>query len=286
MNIVNKLKNAVTGGEWYVAYKKKEQENWQLTDVPENQWCADPFALEVGNEHYIFVEQYRKECEKGCIGYFRFVDDKPVNQGIIIENSYHMSYPDVFLYQGRYYMIPESAANGTVDLYLADDFPNKWHKEKTLINGHKYVDSTVYQDGEDYYLITYSMTGGYEIHVFSLNMEKQEVKLLSKKRYNQNVGRPGGRLYLEEGKLMRPAQDCSIKYGEALIIYQVDNFNQNGAYVEHEVQRIEATYIGVAMNPERAHHLTFDGTWQTIDVYKERFYPLHFLKILIRSHRK
>ena len=286
MGIANKLKNAITGGDWFVAYREIGQENWELVTLPDNQWCADPFVVEDGPDHYIFVEQYLKDKDKGCIGYFKFMDGKPVNQGIIIENTYHMSYPDVFRYKGQYYMIPESSANSTVDLYIADHFPDKWHKVKTLISGQKYVDSTVWQDGESYYLISYSMTAGFEIHVFLLDMEKQEVKLLSKKKYEKNIGRPGGRLFLEDGKLMRPAQDCSRKYGEALIIYQVDDLNRDGKFVEHEVSRMKAETVNLHIHPERLHQLTRSNQYEVIDAYKERFDPSHFIKILIRSHRK
>ncbi len=286
MSIVNKLKNAVTGGDWFVAYRAKDQAEWKLAEAPDNQWCADPFVLQDGDDHYIFVEQYHKDQDKGCIGYFRFENGVPVNQGIIIENTYHMSYPDVFKYKDQYYMIPESSANSTVDLYMAEHFPDKWRKEKTLISGQKYVDSTVWQDGDKNYLISYSMVDGYEIHVFMLDMEKQEVKLLSKKRYEKNVGRPGGRLFIEDGKLMRPAQDCSRKYGEALTIYQVDDLNQNGKFVEHEVKRIEAAIIHAENNPERVHQLTSNNQYEVVDIYKEKLDLLHAPRIMLRSRRK
>ena len=286
MSMIQKIRNAVTGGDWFVAYRSENDGKWRPAGAPENQWCADPFIFEDHGEHYIFVEQYLKEKDKGCIGYFQFEDGKPVNKGIIIENSYHMSYPDVFRYGNEYYMIPESSANNTVDLYRADRFPDRWEKAGTLISGKKYVDSTVFRDGDQWYLISYTMTGGYELHVFSLDVEKREVTLLSRKRYDQNTGRPGGRLFEENGRLMRPAQDCSRKYGEALIICQVDALNQDGEYLEHEVRRIRAEDLKMDNGPERLHQLTRDGMYSAADVYKERFDPLHFVRILIRSHRK
>ena len=286
MNILNLIKKAVTGGEWSVVYRDSGGNNWKTAAAPDGQWCADPFAFSDGEHHFIFVEQYRKDRDKGCIGYFSFENGAPVNQGIIIENTYHMSYPDVFTYGDRFYMIPESSANDTVDLYTADHFPDRWRKVKTLIQGKKYVDSTVYQDGDRYYLISYTMAGGFEIHVFELDMEKQEVRLLSGKKYAKNVARPGGRLYLENNRLMRPAQDCSEKYGEALILYEVDDLNRNGEYVEHEVKRITADTLRLASRPNRIHQWTGDGTYEAADIYHEKTDLLHFLRIFIRSHRK
>ena len=281
---INKIKKALTGGEWYVAHRKKGEKEFSIAEVPEGQWCADPFVYEVDGEHYIFVEQYKIDKDKGCIGYYRIDNGIPVNKGIIIENSYHMSYPDVFEYNGNHYMIPESSANNTVDLYVADSFPEKWRKIKTLIDGEKLVDSTVYQEGRKYYIITYSMINGYEVRVYKLDMGLMSVTQLSSKRYSRNVGRPGGRLFWENSKLLRPAQDCSKKYGEALILDEVDQIDQNGEYIEHEVRRIDLNSIVLNKQFERVHQLTDDGMYTVIDVFKEKMDLLHGVKILRRTY--
>lgn len=286
MSFIDKLKKLIIGGEWFVAYKTLDSKEYNLAIGPSNQWCADPFVYEVNGEHYIFVEQYENDKDKGSIGYFIFENGIPVNKGLLIENSYHMSYPDVFEYDGKYYMIPESSANNTVDLYVAEDFPTKWKKVKSLIIGQKYVDSTVYRDGDHYYLISYTMIDGYEVHVFRLDMERKELTPLSKKRYKKNIARPGGRLFIEDGKLIRPAQDCSRKYGEALILYQVDDLNRDGVFVEHEVRRIESRQLKVERSPERVHQLTTDSLYEVVDVYKEKLDLLHAPRIFLRSRRK
>lgn len=286
MNIIDKIKKAFTGGEWHVAYQLPDRAEWMVAEAPEKQWCADPFVFEDGSDHYIFVEQYRKDKDKGCIGYYKFIEDVPVNQGIIIENPYHMSYPDVFKYEDRYYMIPESSANNTIDLYIADSFPDKWRKDKTLIEGTKYVDSTVYQSDAGIYLISYTMKNGYDIHVFSFDVEKKELTEISTKHYNKNIARPAGRLFVDDGKLIRPAQDCSQKYGEALILYEIDSLCQDGKYIEHEIHRIESDAYNINGAPERIHQLTYDSRFKVVDVYKEKLDLLHALKIFFRSRRK
>lgn len=283
MSVVNNLKNAITGGEWFIAYN--DGATWKLAEAPENQWCADPFVIQDGDEYYIFAEQYLKDKDKGCIGYFKFVDGIPVNQGIIIETSYHMSYPDVFRYKDMFYMIPESSANSTVDLYVAEKFPDKWKKVKSLISGEKLVDTTVYENEDGFFLISYKVASN-EVRVYSLDMERIEVKQISRKKYDKNVGRPGGRLFVEGGKLLRPAQDCSRKYGEALIIYQVDDLNYDGNYIEHEVKRIEACEFGISKNPERVHQITIAGQYEVVDVLKEKLELLHAIRIYIRSRKK
>ena len=282
----DKIKKLITGGEWSVAYRKRNESTYMTATVPDGQWCADPFEYEVDGEHYIFVEQYVSKDDKGGIGYFKYKDGIPVNKGIVINNSFHMSYPCIFEYKGKHYMIPESSANNTIDLYLAESFPTKWVKTKTLINGEKYVDSTVFFAGKDIYLISYTMSHLYEVVVFSLDMEKLILKKVSSKKYQTNIGRPAGRLFYENNHLFRPAQDCSRKYGEQIIIYEVDSINSDGILIEHEVKRISSNDVLVENNPQRIHHLTGDSEYEVIDVYKEKLDLLHVPRILIRSRRR
>ena len=286
MSFKNKIKKAFTGGEWSVAFRHVNDIRFITAVSPKNQWCADPFVYEHDGRYYIFVEQYKKDKECGCIGYFEFENGKPVNKGIIIENSYHMSYPDVFEFNGDFYMIPESSANSTIDLYIADQFPNNWRKTKTLLSGKKYVDSTVFEYESKLYLISYCMENSYEIHLFKLDMFNQTMELLSRKVYTENVARPGGRLFIENGKLIRPAQDCSRKYGESLVFYQVDDLNNDGMFLEHECRRLAISNIEVDNCPDRIHQFTSVGDYEVIDVFKERFDLFHVPRIFFRARRK
>ena len=60
----------------------------------------------------------------------------------VLNRPYHLSYPFVFHFGGHAYMIPESRANRTIDLYKASEFPYKWTFEKTLFRV-KAVDTTL-----------------------------------------------------------------------------------------------------------------------------------------------
>lgn len=80
MSISDKIKKAITGGEWFIAYRTVGETEYKIAEAPANQWCADPFIYEVNGEHYIFVEQYREDKDKGCIGYFKFENGVPVNK--------------------------------------------------------------------------------------------------------------------------------------------------------------------------------------------------------------
>ena len=206
MNLKNLFQKAFVGGQWYVGYRKKGNEKYQVIDIAQDMWIADPMLFTTNGEHYLFVEVYEVKKGKASIGYYHFENDKPVYKGLIIENSYHMSYPCVFEHKGVYYMIPESSANNSISLYRAEQFPNKWVKDCDLVRGAKYVDSTVFRDGENLGILSYKSIGtGWQLVCFSLDMENKTLNEESVIEYQENIGRPAG--YLLKGN-KRLAQDC------------------------------------------------------------------------------
>jgi len=281
--LFNKL---FVGGQWYVGYRDYKLNNkreYSIVSVPDDQWVADPFLYEFEGKHYLFVEQYFKEKHRAGIGVFEIIDGEPVNNRIIIENDYHMSYPCVFYHKGKHYMIPESSANNTIDLYLADEFPYLWSHKAILLEGEKYVDSTVYQSGDNIYLLSYTtVQSGWSLVVFQLDLDTFSLVKLTEKIYSKNVGRPAGFLYRED-MLLRPSQDCSQKYGEALILNEIDELNNN-SFQEHPVSGINYKDITSPLKIERVHTINRDSKYEVVDLFKEKLELLHAFRIIKRKY--
>lgn len=293
MSIGTLLKKAFTGGDWCIAIRDIGDKQYRVVSNLPNTWCADTLLFEESGEHYLFVEQYDKKKDKGAIGYYTIENGIPVSKGVIIEDSYHMSYPFVFKHEGIIYMIPESSANSTVDLYVAVEFPSKWQLKKHLIENDKYVDSTVWEQNGQYYVLTYkkranSQSGKTEwvLAVIRLNMESLSMEQISEKTYGTNVGRPAGHLFMRDGVLIRPAQDCSKKYGESIILYAVDSLNSDGEYAEHETERISLQQLNTDKRVDRFHTYSRDSKYEVIDAYMEKLDLFHVPRIYLRSRRK
>jgi hypothetical protein len=167
-------------------------------------------------------QQYNKK--KGTLGYIELFEDmshSAFNQ--ILVKDYHLSFPNVFQLNDTWYMIPESHENGSIDLYRAENFPDKWVFDSTLMSNVKAVDSVVYfQDGL-WWLFT-SIAGD----TTGLN---NSLFLYSSKTFPSNnwVSHPmnpvvsglhnsrmAGKIFRDRisGKLIRPAQSCVKVYGE------------------------------------------------------------------------
>lgn len=289
MAMIEKIKRlwgkAFVGGEWKVAYRPRNGQDghYQIVDTPKGTWAADPFLYEVNGEHYLFVELYEEKKNKACIAYYKYIDGVPCFQGKIIEQPYHMSYPCVFEYNGEHYMIPETSANGTIDLYKAVEFPNKWEYWKCLFSGVKYADTTVLKWNDVYYTVSYRrLQEGWNLDIFNLDMAKLNMSIVTSKYYAANRCRPAGNFSVGE-ELIRPAQDCSNRYGESLILYKIECFD-DGKFEESEKERIVARDISMTAVPDRIHTYNRDSKYECIDVFFENFDLFHGVRILWRAY--
>jgi len=113
-------------------------------EPPTNRFYADPFLIKKDNTFYVFFEDYSYEKEKGRISYLETNDFKTFsNPKPIIETTFHLSYPFMLEYEGRYYCIPEQHSTGEVALYEAKSFPESWTKKATLLSDFPGIDPTI-----------------------------------------------------------------------------------------------------------------------------------------------
>lgn len=289
MSFLEKLKSlyvkGFVGGEWKVAYRARNEINdyYRMVDAPKGMCIADPFLYEVDGRHYLFAEMFDIKKNKAAIGCYTFAEGVPKYLGKVIEESYHMSYPCVFEYKGAHYMIPETSANLSIDLYKAVEFPNKWEKVRSLCTGTRYVDTTVMKQNDTYYAVSYRKEKHHwYLDAFILDMANQRLSPIATKEYTTNTGRPAGG-FCTGNCLMRPAQNCAKKYGESIILYQVDRFDCE-AYEEHEADRIEPEMLIMNERPNRVHTYNCDSLYECVDVYFEKFDPLHGVNTLWRAY--
>lgn len=276
MKIGDLLVKALIGGDWAVGYRERESDEFNI--IPLNSgWIADPFLFEFQGEHYLFVEYVGGR--KGEIAYYRFINNKPVFQKVIISENYHLSYPCVFTHGADVYIIPESADNQSIDLYKAVSFPDRWEKVSQLAEGI-YYDTTYVNYKDKDYLITYSPKKGfYELGVFTFDIDGRKAEKLAEIQYKENIGRPAGRIYVENGELIRPAQDCSRKYGENLFFYKVDGLD-DGKFSETLIKTISTKETDSSF--QRIHTYNRDSEYETVDFFKEQFHLFRPVKLMLK----
>jgi hypothetical protein len=226
-----------------------------VTDVPA--WfVADPFMVKENGLWYMFFEVMNANTNKGDIGLAVSQDGfRWKYKQIVLEESFHLSYPYVFKWNGDYYMVPESCQVYAVTLYKAVEFPTKWVIVKTLLNGNYFDSSLLYYD-KRWWIFTSDRDD--ILHLFFSDdlmgcwQEHPKSPII---RGNGHIARPGGRILLSKNKVFRFTQDCEPKYGYQVRAFEITELTPE-RYTEQEVSDnpiLKPT--GKGWNAERMHHI-------------------------------
>ena len=226
----------------------------------DGEFLADPFLFAWDDNVWLFFEGMHKGrgnrgVAKGVIGCLKKCETGWDYMGVALEESYHLSYPQVFEDNGVVYMIPETAQASEIALYQAVEFPMKWRKAAVLIHG-RYVDSSIFFKNGSYYIVTTpddissraelwhspSLLGPWNKHPESDNVSS-----------SPSLRRNGGRFLEEANQIYRIAQDCDGDYGIRLFRVPVERISTSSYSEGHPELLSEA----VAW-PQSARHHTYN----------------------------
>ena len=96
-------------------------------------------------------------------------DGALASQQVVLQRDYHLSYPFIFEGGTELYMIPETAANRTVELYRCERFPDRWGFVKVLLRDLYAVDATLLEaDGGAWLFANVKESGGSSLNALHL----------------------------------------------------------------------------------------------------------------------
>jgi hypothetical protein len=248
---------------------------WQVLPDDGRRFYADPFPLAFAGTKHVFVEEFPHTTGKAIISAVRFGPDGPVGAPVpVLEEAHHLSYPFVFAQAGSVWMVPESSAAGTVDLYRATRYPGGWVKEATLLSGVVASDATLLEHGGRWWIFATMRDAPLGAPVGS-GSHHDALYLWSAPDFrgpytphhanpvlvDPAVARPAGRIVARDGALIRPVQDCAQGYGRALSLARIDRLDPEG-FAQTIVGRIEP---GPAWPGSYLHTLNAGGGLECID---------------------
>ena len=243
-----------------------------VTDVPAVM-VADPFMCRDEDQGcwYLFFEVVNHFNGRGEIGLAVSRDAMVWEyQRIVLAEPFHLSYPYVFRWEGTYYMIPEGSRGGAVTLYRADGFPNRWVRVGNLLEGKRYVDSSILHYGDTWWLFTDS--GEDLAHpvlrlYFSNQLQGpwQEHPLSPIRKDDPHFTRPAGRVVVVDGIPIRFAQDVYPVYGASVSAFAITKLTAT-EYEERPVSDRPILSAGSERwNLHGMHHIDAhkrpDGSW-------------------------
>ena len=178
--------------------------------------AADPFIT----SDYVFAEIMKKG--KGVIAVANRNETK-LSFTPILEEKFHLSYPQVFQYSGKWYMIPESYQSGAIILYQAKNFPYDWEKVKTIYNLDG-IDSTIFNLSNQWYMFTTSNKTGKNLILTTYNFPYGPWSVVKENPLPKGY-RGGGQVLYDNGEVFLPLQPPTTLihgYGWKLEIYKVN----------------------------------------------------------------
>ena len=89
-------------------------------------FLADPFLYKQAKEYYIFAEKFSYKEKKGKIVVFKYKNNSIEELGTALEEKFHLSFPFIFKFKNKIYLIPDSSSNRDLRLYVSEKFPLKW----------------------------------------------------------------------------------------------------------------------------------------------------------------
>jgi hypothetical protein len=175
--------------QWGVHYARTDWkhlvvERSQRIDNPGGGYYADPFIHHTEHGRYCFVEEFRHAKNKGEITVLRLDNSKegnedggegtsePVRVGTALEESFHLSFPFLFEFEGELYMCPESHGSGQIRIYRCTGFPLQWQLHCVAMDAVAAVDTMIFPAHGVWWLMSsfhpLGDTETYpELHIFS-----------------------------------------------------------------------------------------------------------------------
>lgn len=206
---------------------------------PRGRLYADPCLVDWEGSTWLFFEDYSYADRRGVIATAEVSPDGEIRAPtVVLSSKGHLSYPHVFLDRGTAYMIPESSAEGVVRLYRASDFPFNWQPVSDLFLGPG-IDTSVWEeDGRWWFFTTLheprarasmlmlfssvDVCGPWESH------PSNPISL------DARNARGAGRIFRQNGRLIRPSQDSVRTYGHSFSFNEIVTLTPSD-YVERRL---------------------------------------------------
>jgi len=241
---------------------------WALLQPDAGAFWADPFLAPGTDGVTVLFEELPFAANKGRISAIELdAEGQAGPPAVVLECPWHLSYPFLLEEGGRRFMIPESSANRTVDLYEAERFPGGWRHVQTLLSGLRLADATVIRWGGRLWMFAahgQAGTSNYdELHLYSAEalLGPWHPHPLNPVKLDAGSARPAGAMWIEDGRIVRPVQDCRSRYGDR-VAFQVVTALDETRFAEAPLDRPDP---GGAAPGEAVHTWNEAGRWAVID---------------------
>jgi len=266
---------------WYLFYCLNPNESNKLHQYkkllpPADRFWADPHVIFENDRYYLFFEELMYNTNRGHISAIEMDQEGNCKQPVsILKADYHLSYPFVFKHNEKYYMVPESVENKTIQLYECTNFPYQWEFKMNLMEDIETVDTTLFYQDNKWWLFTAieDVKGSFygdELYLFwsdDLFSQQWNSHPLNPIISGVATARPAGKIFVHNNRLYRPSQDCSVRYGHCTNFNEITELSEQ-AYSEKKVSAITPNWDKQVLG---THTFNQEGNLTIVDAYYDRF---------------
>lgn len=265
-------------GRWGVAFSKTDWTELVMCratkiENPHNHFLADPFVLTEAGHDYCFVEDFDYRKARGCISVYELKEEAAIRCGEAIIEPFHMSFPYLFRFGSKIYMVPETSQNNDIRLYECLKLPNEWKLKKVIMSDLSAADTMIFRHQGRWWLFTNIDHIGdgelsSELYIFYADDPVNDDWIPHLKNpvlIDPSKARNGGILFSKED-VYRVAQYQGFnQYGKGYTIRKIVCLNE-GEYSEQEICKVEANFY---KNLKGTHHLHSNGKISVFDYIEE-----------------
>jgi hypothetical protein len=251
-----------------IALRRKDTGEQRAVPPPEHGYDADPFVwTHDDGARWLFAERFEYHTCRGHIVVMPV--DEQMNVGsaqVALRLPTHCSFPFLLRHQDTTYLVPETSAQRTVDLYEATDFPRAWHLKRRLLCDIDAADSAVFHHNGRWWLLTSVRASDKEQRALAIfhaddltSSEWTPHPVNAEQRYADRLhgyGRNAGSVRVINGQLVRYMQSSTRYYGESVQAMRINTLTTTGFSEE------------LLLQWPHAHHVSEDDglvAWDTRD---------------------
>ena len=285
--LINKFYELFYFNQWVILYRinktaviSKSFFQFKKLTPPKGKFWADPFVAFEENKYFIFLEEYDDSLKKGHISVIEMSELGVASvPKIVLTKDYHLSYPFILKDNGKWFMIPETKSNNSIELYECIDFPYKWEFKKNLFTDVKAVDTTILKEDNTYWLFTNIQENDGSIINDELFLYYSDDLVTDKwTAHPQNPivsdvrsARSAGNIFRYNNNLYRPSQINTPRYGYGMNINKVIKLDKNN----YEEQIVDVIIPNWDKNLIATHTLNFEKKLTIVDgLYKRNKFKI------------
>lgn len=280
---------------WQLAWRARSAQDtlpggtpWRAEHVlaaPRGRFYADPFLLAHAGREALFFEEFDARAGRGHIAAVELGPRGTAGRvQRVLAAPHHLSYPFVFEHDGVAYLIPETSATRRVELWRARAFPFEWELACVLLDGVRAVDTTWCQHDGRFWLfacvarphapLSEELCAFWSDRPFG----PWRAHALNPIVDDPCGARPAGRLFVDAGRLVRPAQDVSREYGGHIVFQEVLELAP-GRYAERALGTLDPAALVQFRGALGVHTFDRSARHEVVDVRRTRWRdPLAWLR--------